>query len=215
MALAITYIGSNVQTANLSSYSFGNFTTPVNGVIVVIAYGGTSSNRTISAIRVDGSGTIAVNSPSALTTCGIGYREMVAGTYPVTAAWSGTQQHAAVAVYLVTGYSTPAPDYTAQQTATGAIGLNFLNTGSVSGIYGVMVSSTGVPVSDSITYDYSSVMETRRGVAGKKLLISSGHSEGFTLSGINLVGSAIAWAEPSSVSHTQRQSAQTIIRGAF
>jgi hypothetical protein len=100
-----TYINTNSSTANASTYDFGDFTFPTNGLaVVLVVANGAAGVRTISSLTVGGNAaSLEVNSGDGPRTGGVASVAVVAGARNVTVNLSGTQGRCAVFVYLLAG----------------------------------------------------------------------------------------------------------------
>lgn len=153
MAVAISYVGTGTITTDGTSFNFGNFNAASAGVMVVVLCtmgGGGSQNPTMT---IGGSSatsrSVSVGSDGNLLSR-IFTRAVSSGNQNVTADSTGVTLTAAfVAVYLLTGYQTEAPDQTRALTLTGTsvtINLDYGPTGVA--VYGMNHATP----SDSITW---------------------------------------------------------------
>lgn len=107
------YVGSNTISTDLTTYDFGNFVIPADGLVVVgIAGRSTSGSRTISSLTVGGvaaderldTGDGANANPSGFYTIA-----KTAGTHNITLTWSGAMNRAGCFVWLLQNYNSAVP----------------------------------------------------------------------------------------------------------
>lgn len=120
--LVLAYIGSNDTGAGVRNTSnpinFGDFSAPTSGLMIVCAITGSGSNGNEAAsCTIGGSAATAnirsVDVSNRRTSCAIFSREVSAGNQEVILTCNNAPRSAAVAVYLLTGYTSATPTDTA------------------------------------------------------------------------------------------------------
>lgn len=111
--IALTYIGSNQNTTDQTTYDFGNFVIPREGLVVVTAAArnGTTTSKSVSSVSIGGTnGTLSGPISGAINHAGvIARRRVPAGTYNVTVTFSVSMLRAAVDVWLIENNLTDTP----------------------------------------------------------------------------------------------------------
>lgn len=113
LAASLSYIGSASNTADQTTYDFGNFTAPSAGLMIagVAARQSTAGQtRTVSSISIGGSGaTIHINPSGGNNASAIASRLVAAGSQAVSATFSGGVNRAACFVWFLTRFLSAAP----------------------------------------------------------------------------------------------------------
>lgn len=137
--VAATFIAHAEDNTLATSSTFGPFTVPTDGLLVIA--GGSrrgGSAHAMSSVTVDGAATLgSVLNAAALNNSFIVWKEVTAGSRSVTVNWTAAKDQAGVAVYLLTGYTSPTPvSINAPATATAASGIATLDTPGTGPILG-------------------------------------------------------------------------------
>lgn len=179
MAITLTSLGRLSSPSNLTTYSLGNVVTSADGLIVICVKGRGASSGTVSA-TIDGvSAGVVIAGASSVNAIGIFSREMVAGTYAVTATFSTGFQNCSCDAYLLEGYSSA----TAYDTGDGAtasspatVTLDYPSGGGT-GIYCAIKGPTGAFTWSSATPDADAAIESSRQASAHKSSSGAGDSE--------------------------------------
>lgn len=118
--VSATYVGGATSTANSTTYDFGSFTIPRDGMVVVVFTAMGSDARTVSSVSIGGTnGTIDASNTSANSKAAIAHRRVAAGSHNVSVTLSGVNGSvdefgtgAGVGVYVLTGQASDTPNDT-------------------------------------------------------------------------------------------------------
>lgn len=144
-----SFIDGATIISDQTSYNFGNFTIPRDGLVVAVFTALGSSSRTVASISIGGTNGALVTGTSSVYKVAIGSREVAAGTHNVTCVLSGANgfsSNAAVAVYLLEGYASPTAydsDTSADTTST-AYTASLDTPGSGAAFFGAVRVGTAV-----------------------------------------------------------------------
>jgi hypothetical protein len=113
LAASLAYIGSATNTADQTTYNFGNFTAPSAGIMIAGVAGRQSTagqTRTVSSVSIGGSGaTIHVNPSGGNNAAAIASRFVGSGSQAVSATFSGGVNRAACFVWFLTRFHSASP----------------------------------------------------------------------------------------------------------
>lgn len=110
--LLASYVNAVTSSADATTYDFGNFLAPRNGLMIVGAHGVSGGAATISSVSIGGTnGSIAGQfGGAAWTPFGFASRVVAAGNNNVSVTFSTGMVRAAIAVWLLTGYASSVPN---------------------------------------------------------------------------------------------------------
>lgn len=108
---SLTYIGSVADASDLTTYNFGNFAIPRDGLVVVGAVGrNPAGTRTIGSVSIGGTnGSIYVNPSGSFNPNGFAGRSVSAGTHNVSVTFSGAMLRASCHVWLLENLLSTTP----------------------------------------------------------------------------------------------------------
>ena len=113
LAASLAYIGSASNTADQTTYNFGNFTAPSAGLMIagVAARQSTAGQtRTVSSVSIGGSAaTIHVNPSGGNNAAAIASRQVGSGSQAVSATFSGGVNRATCFVWFLTRFHSAFP----------------------------------------------------------------------------------------------------------
>jgi hypothetical protein len=112
-AVTLTYLNSASNTANATTYDFGNFTAARNGLMIVGVGGGNSSAISISSISIGGTSLTPLTAGTFQRCTAIAALMVTAGAIDVQATFSSTSVRAVAFVWLLTGMRSSAPTFAA------------------------------------------------------------------------------------------------------
>ncbi len=132
--VVLTYIGSASSTTTSTTFSFGNFTAPSAGLMIVGASGAGGALLSVSSVSIGGSAaTLNVASANQNNAAGIASRIVSSGSQPVSVTFSGSRANAACFVWLITGYNSAIPTSTGVNGATSGTSLSATLSSILSG----------------------------------------------------------------------------------
>lgn len=121
--IALTSINSFYNDADQTTYDFGNFYAPTDGLMIVGVVGRNSAAtaRTINAVSIGGvNGTIHTSTGNNVNHAGIASRVVTAGNNNVTVTMSGGTNRLGGYVWLLTGYTSATPADATSNASTSA-----------------------------------------------------------------------------------------------
>ena len=89
--LSVEYVGSASSTDNNTTYNFGSFSIPSNGVVVVGFTSRGDTSRSISGVTIGGTAATLVTTVSAAQLASVAYVYKDAGSHNVTVTLSGSR----------------------------------------------------------------------------------------------------------------------------
>jgi len=118
------YVNYGYSASNLTTYDFGSFTIPANGLVVICVHGLAGSSRTLVSATIGGNAaTVVVTSDSDPCTA-IACLPVASGSRGVTVTFSGAMSDAAVFVWLITGYTSATATDSDKTNSAGASNLS-------------------------------------------------------------------------------------------
>lgn len=101
-----TYVGYVASSSDLTTYNFGSFTIPADGLVVILvsALGQSAAARTLVSATIGGSTADLVETTNSYPCLGIACLPALAGSRAVTATFSAGCEDAAVYVWVITSY---------------------------------------------------------------------------------------------------------------
>lgn len=195
------YIGGGTFTTNASSYDFGNFVIPYDGLVVAAFTAMGSDSRTVSSIDIGGTNsTINVSNTSADSKAAIASRRVAAGTHNVTVTLSATNgtvdefgTGAAIGVFLLTGQASDTPndtdiaaETTAAQSRSVTVDISDHGVAIFGGMFGRNVGSSWSSATEDADTGIASGAACVATFAHKAVTTAiAGHTETVTWSGGN------------------------------
>lgn len=156
--LAVTYLGTQISTSDLTTYSWTSVTAPRDGLIVVMCTANTATGRTFSTFNIGGVDVVPHFAPaSSGRTAAIASREVTAGSIALNTVFSGALSSAScrITVYFIENYSNPVPydGLAGESTTDTAFPCNFNHPLGGVAIYGALWN-------DNISGSFSSATST-------------------------------------------------------
>ena len=179
MAINVTDLGSFISGTNANQYA-NDFVAAEAGLLVVVAAGRQSPQRTITYIDVEGTlAALPVSVAAQLQSHALGYREVAAGTYTVTVGFDVASSRCHMTAYLLTGYASATPaDTTSNSGASGTscpLTLDFGAGGTA--IYGASLGAAAGISWDGASDDDDQAIESTQFSTAHKTASGDGNVE--------------------------------------